>query len=253
MNNEELIKVYQNTKEICVDIPAPDSVKYIGIHYKGEMHSRKTEGNVIVEPLDTVSALIKYSNRKNTKGFQKSNAILNNASSKRPGGGILSGQKAQEESLFRCSNLFHIPNSFYSILSNEFIYTKEAFFVKDVNYKIINPIQADVITMPAVNLNKTHIDNLKTQDSIENYEQVMIEKIEKIFDVAAFHLCDNLILGAWGCGVFKNEPKVVAEFFNKVIEKKRMLFDNIIFAVINDKNSVANNYEIFLNTIKTEF
>jgi uncharacterized protein (TIGR02452 family) len=107
--------------------------------------------------------------------------------------------------------------------------------------------------MPAINLNKTHIDNLQNQDSVLNYEQIMIEKIEKMFDIAAFHLCDNIILGAWGCGVFKNDPKVIAGFFNKVIEKKRMLFDNIVFAVINDNNSVANNYEIFKNTIKTKF
>lgn len=253
MNKEQLIQIYQNTKLVCSDVAKPDSAKCIQVDYVGDIHSRKMEGNVIIEPMDTVSALIKYINPENTKGYQKSNAVLNMASSKRKGGGVENGSMAQEECLFRCSNLFNIPDSFYPILQKEFIYTRGASFVKNSKYQVIIPVEADVITMPAVNLNKTHQDNLQNQDSVENYEEIMIEKIEKMFDIAAFHMCDNIILGAWGCGVFKNDPKVVAGFFNKVIEKKRMLFDNIVFAVINDNNSVANNYEIFKNTIKTEF
>lgn len=248
MNKEELIKVYEHTKFICSYLTKPDSAKYVQVSYNGENYVRKMSGNVIVEPMDTVSAMMKHFS------LDKSVAVLNMASSKRKGGGVENGSIAQEECLFRCSNLFHIPDSFYPILQKEFIYSKNATFVKDSNYQVMVPIEnVDVITMPAINLNKTHQDNLQNKDSVENYEQVMIEKIEKMFDVAAFHLCDNIILGAWGCGVFKNDPKTVAGFFDKVIEKKRMLFDNIIFAVINDKNSVANNYEIFKNTIKTEF
>lgn len=244
MNKEELIQVYKNTKEICDDITVPISLKYSSKIERNSFHISKN-GNVIVEPLDTVSALIKY-------GTQKT-AVLNMASSRRKGGGVENGSQAQEECLFRCSNLFMIPDDFYPILSNEFIYTNSATFVKNVNYSTILPLEADVITMPAINLNKTHIDNLKTQDSDENYEQIMIEKIEKMLDVAVLNLCDNIILGAWGCGVFKNEPTIVAGFFNKVIEQKRMFFDNIVFAVINDKNSVANNFEIFSNIIKTDY
>jgi len=247
MDKEQLIQVYEHTKLICSDIAKPDSVKYIQVYYSGELHNRNMKGNVIMEPMDTVSALIKH------YSSDKALAVLNMASSRRKGGGVENGSIAQEECLFRCSNLFNIPDSFYPILQKEFIYTRGASFVKNSDYQIIIPIEADVITMPAINLNKTHQDNLQNQDSVENYENIMVEKIEKMFDVAAYHLCDNLILGAWGCGVFKNDPTVVAGFFNKVIEKKRMLFDNIIFAVINDKNSVANNYEIFKNTIKTEF
>jgi uncharacterized protein (TIGR02452 family) len=59
-----------------------------------------------------------------------------------------------------------------------------------------------------------------------------------------------LILGAWGCGVFKNDPEKIAQYFKDSIigEGYGSLYKKIIFAVINDHNSVANNYEIF-NTI----
>jgi len=247
MSREKLIQIYQNTKVVCSDVSIPDSVKSICLFVGTYGSGKEKNGNVIIEPMDTVSALIQHC------ASNKTTAVLNMASSKRKGGGVENGSMAQEECLFRCSNLFTIPDAFYPILQKEFIYTRGASFVKNSEYQVIIPVEADVITMPAINLNKTHQDNLQNQDSVENYEEIMIEKIEKMFDIAAFHMCDNIILGAWGCGVFKNDPKVVAGFFNKVIEKKRMFFDNIIFAVINDNNSVANNYEIFKNTIKTKF
>jgi len=246
MNKEKLIEVYQHTKSVCASIEVPSSKK---IHFSNANYFIvEKEGklkNVVVEPLDTVSALIKYCHKKT--------AVLNMASSKRKGGGVENGSQAQEECLFRCSNLFNIPDTFYPILSTEMIYTEGATFVKDANYSLIYPMVADVITLPAINLNKTHIDNLQTQDSADNYESVMTKKIESMLDVAIHHNCDNIILGAWGCGVFKNDPKTVAELFNKVIEKRYNFFDNIVFAVINDKNSVGNNYEVFSNTIKTKF
>lgn len=214
MNKEQLIQVYEHTKAICADFAKPLSFKHtvkIGITKtfgdKG--------GNIIVEPLDTVSALIKYGN----KNLKSKTAVLNMASSKRKLGGILSGAIAQEESIGRCSNLFMIPDVYYPIASNEFIYTHQATFVKDVNYNTIFPIDADVVTMPAINLNKTHIDNKNTDSSTEGYEELMTYKIEQILASAIINECDNIILGAWGCGVFKNDPKVVSDLFNKVLEK----------------------------------
>ncbi len=244
MNKEELIQVYKDTKENCIGILVPESEK----HSKSlESKVVPKKGEIIIEPLDTVSALIKYYDLNNVT------AVLNMCSSKRLGGGVENGSVAQEECLFRCSNLFTIPNTFYPILSDEYIYTIEASFIKNANYEIMPTITADVITMPAINLNKTHIDNKITKDSANNYNAVMIEKIEKMFDSASFHMCNNLILGAWGCGVFKNDPNVVAGLFNQVIVRKRLLFDKIIFAIINDNNSVANNYEIFKKVIKTDY
>lgn len=243
MNKEQLIQVFEHTKNMCVDFPTPLSLKHITKIEVSKIFNKKS-GNIIVEPLDTVSALLKY-------GIRGKTAILNNASSKRKLGGILHGQIAQEESIGRCSNLFMIPDAYYPIASDEFIYTHDATFVKNVDYSPIVPIDCDVITMPAVNLNKSHIDNKQTQDSVENYDELMTFKIEQILSSAILNGCDNIILGAWGCGVFKNDPKVIAEFFNKALSKEelRFQFENIVFAVINDKNSVANNYEIFLETI----
>jgi len=247
MWKEELIPVYENTIELCKDITPPNSVKFyepqrIRSHKKGS-------GNIIVESLDTVSALVKYAPLGKT-------AILNMASSKRKGGGVLKGAVAQEECLFRCSNLFHIQDSFYPIQSNEFIYTFGATFIKDFHYNVMTPVQADVITMAAINLNKTHIDNIGTKDEVEDYDKLLEYKIGCMLNSAVVAECDNLILGAWGCGVFKNDPSVVAKMFKRALDfgyvagATKGCFENVVFAIINDHNSVKNNYQIFKDILE---
>jgi len=237
MNKEELIQVFENTKELCSEVNPPTSQKYTFEDLK-----RNEYGNVTVEPTDTVSSIIKYSSQGKT-------LALNMASSKRPGGGVANGSIAQEECLFRCSNLFEISKEMYPLTTNEFIYSKDVTFIKDKDYKTVFPVYCDVITIAAVNLNTGHIDNPEPVNPLE-YKNIMLRKMDIIFKVARENKIDNIILGAWGCGVFKNDPNMVAELFNLSLAPYRECFKNIVFAVINDKNSVANNYEIFNNRIK---
>jgi uncharacterized protein (TIGR02452 family) len=76
-------------------------------------------------------------------------------------------------------------------------------------------------------------------------------KIKLMLSLAYLNNCDNIILGAWGCGVFKNDPQTIANFFHEilVLEEYKYMFNKVIFAVINDNNSVGNNYEIFKNIL----
>lgn len=56
----------------------------------------------------------------------------------------------------------------------------------------------------------------------------------------------NIILSAFGCGVFKNEPDIMSKFFYKILVKEGYsnYFDNVVFSIINDRNSVGNNFDI---------
>lgn len=240
MSREKLIEIYADTKFICANIPVPHTEKFTSVPFSQLIEKK---GTVIIEPLDTVSALIKYAALGKT-------TVLNMASAKKCGGGVEKGAMAQEECLFRCSNLFTISNELYPMAINELIYTQDASFVKDVNYNPIEPIKVDVITIAAPNLNKSYEGNIIDQEIVDNYDSIMIQKLVSIWDIGALNKCDNLILGAWGCGVFKNDPNVLVELFNRVLAHKREMFDNIVFAVINDQNSVGNNYEIFKNKIQ---
>lgn len=233
----KLIDVFNHTKELFLEQVPPLSEKVNWDKDFGKLTSKK-EGltnKIIVEPIDSVSALLKFS----TKGEKI--CILNMASAKRKGGGVENGAQAQEECLFRCSNLFTIPDEFYPLNDNELIYTHKASFIKNYKYMEIPVIECDVITIPAINTNNT-----ETYYTPLDYFITTKCKIINMLNMALLNNCSTIILGAWGCGVFKNDPKTIATLFKEILEdEKYKEFNNIIFPIINDKNSVGSNFEIF--------
>ena len=76
----------------------------------------------------------------------------------------------------------------------------------------------------------------------------MIKRIKKILIATAKNNQKNIILGAYGCGVFKNNPTDVANYFKTILknEKYEKLFKKIVFAIYDRDNSKK---EIFENII----
>lgn len=123
------------------------------------------------------------------------------------------------------------------------VYTNDAVFFKDFEYIIIDHITVDVVTIPALNLNPfAKYDNL---ESVGNYEKITLTKMDMLFKLPFMNGCENILLGAWGCGVFSNDPTIMANLFKKYIENNNGMFKNIVFPIINDHNSTGNNYQIF--------
>ena len=161
MNKKQLINVFQDTVKRFDDIPTNSvTTKHSFDEIRMTLDGRTP--NVSVINSDTVSAATLYSKLGKT-------CILNMASWKHPGGGVERGAQAQEECLFRCSNLFEIPNYLYPLKSDEGIYTKDAVFIKDKFYQPMSPITVDVVTISAINLKSNH--------KPEDYEKTMIKKI----------------------------------------------------------------------------
>jgi len=224
-----LINVYKDTLEKTENLSTPNTRK---ITFDDIQFSKNTP-NVSVIGVDSVSAL--ELNPNNT-------CILNMASAKHPGGGVAKGSSAQEESLFRCSNLHHISTSFYPLKENEALYSTNVSFIKNVKYIWMETKVCDVITIAASNLNyggypKNFSETDEYIDLIKNKMRLMLSSD-----------CENIILGAWGCGVFGNNPETIANLFKEVI-KEGTDIKNVIFAVINDHNSVGNNYNVFKNIL----
>lgn len=234
MNKEELIKVFENTEKIFETIENVSVTTKLNLSNLVEIKKSDTLVKISVINSDTVSAANVYSKLGKT-------GILNMASAKKAGGGVKNGARAQEESLFRCSNLFQsVIQEFYPIGLDQAIYTSDAIFIKDFNYNRIEPFMVDVVTIPALNLN----DNAKYDDLdiVSSYEQITKSKIELMLNLLHFNKCENIVLGSWGSGVFKNDPFIMATYFYDVIKKYRYSFKNIVFAIINDHNSVSDNY-----------
>ena len=244
--NKNLIEVFQDTlAQSQFQYPISDTTKYNFNSILKDLYRDKSPtltykedtSKIEVLPIDTVSAAV---------DFQGKVAILNMASAKRPGGGVGNGARAQEECLFRCSNLATSINpNFYPLKEDEALYTKDAIFFKDKNYDYMVPIKVDVITIPAVNLNA--IAKYDVFQKTNNYEKLTKDKIRLMLSIPILDDTKSLILGAWGCGVFKNDPTKMAQYFYDVLIGEGYIkqLDKVIFAIINDHNSVGNNYQIF--------
>ena len=237
MNN--LIEVFEDTKQYTLDNNLTKSKTTKHTFLEIEPANGLTKSNISVINSDTVSAALDFSLLGKT-------ALLNMASYKRPGGGVRNGARAQEECLFRCSNLSEvIPTSHYPLKEDECVYTSAGVFFKDFNYDYITPTEIDVITIAAINLNGYELTDFK------QYIKTNKDKIRLMLSLAIKNEVRNIILGAWGCGVFKNNPVQIATFFKEVLDEGyNSYFDNVVFAIINDHNSVDNNLEIFKSILQ---
>ncbi|MFM2393398.1 MAG: hypothetical protein RLZZ546_1380 [Bacteroidota bacterium] len=182
-------------------------------------------------------------------------AALNFASAKNPGGGFIGGASAQEESLARSSSLYHSlikdktmydynkGNSTF-LYSDYVIYSPEVvFWYKDNGDSFDEPLICDVITSPAPN--KGAMIQHNRMKEMEQIESVFKERMVKVIGLAAHQKVESLILGAWGCGVFRNETDVVARLFKEVIsEKYPRNFKRIVFAIF-DQSAKKDNFNKF--------
>lgn len=237
--NDQNIEIYKDTLLKATQYPIAVTKKYtfgsVQYHLKHQLIMDTANCEIVVINSDSVTQMMVES--------ENHVAILNMASRKRPGGGVAKGSRAQEESLFRCSNLgLSISNEHYPLKDDELLYTTGATFFKDFYYNDTpDAYVCDVITCAAINLNG--LDEVPS-----NYEELTRNKVAAIFDVALYNGADTLILGAWGCGVFKNDPAFIAQLFKEAAIARKKNFLKVIFAIINDHNSVANNYSIFEKT-----
>ncbi|MBW4513283.1 MAG: TIGR02452 family protein [Scytonematopsis contorta HA4267-MV1] len=172
-------------------------------------------------------------------------AVLNFASAKNPGGGFLNGAQAQEESLARSSALyssllkcrehydFHRSES--SLLySHRIIYSPACpVFRTDDGTLLEKPYLVDFITSPAPNAGQ--IRRQKLEDEKKIY-QVLQERGSKLLSLAVIHNCDALVLGAWGCGVFRNDPSMVAQMFSDFLLPEGQFwgrFKSVLFSILD--------------------
>jgi len=167
---------------------------------------------------------------------------LNFASAKNPGGGFLKGSQAQEESLARSSGLYpciaqmedmyrynrNLPTCLYS---DYMIYSPDVpVFKNDRGERLAQSYAVSFLTAPAVNAGVVR----ERQPELEaRIHAVMLERIRKLLAVIWQQGADSLVLGAYGCGVFRNRPADVAGYFRQVLHDERfgVLFRQIVFAV----------------------
>lgn len=179
-------------------------------------------------------------------------AILNFASGKNAGGGFLKGTMAQEESITYSSSLYLSLKKFQYIYdenrknktafySDNMFYSPNIVVFRDENYKLINPYKLNVISSASPN-KRAILENEKNK--INEIYPTLKRRIYKILQITQENNQDALVLGAYGCGVFFNDPEMVAEIFYEYLNNDfKNVFKEIIFAIY-DKND-SENIKIF--------
>lgn len=183
-------------------------------------------------------------------------ACLNFASAKNPGGGFLNGSLAQEEALACASGLYPClltAREYYernranrsALYLNLAIFSPLVPFFRDDSGALLErPVFASVITAPAPNAGAV------AENEPGNLNQVvptMTRRAELVLRIAAAHDVERLVLGAWGCGVFGNDPRVVAQIFAKLLKSTGEFtgaFDEVVFAVF-DRSEGTGTYRAF--------
>jgi uncharacterized protein (TIGR02452 family) len=184
--------------------------------------------------------------------------VLNFASAKNPGGGFLNGAQAQEESLARSSGLYSSLlkcHAFYEfhreqhdlLYSDRMIYSPRCpVFRNDEGALLEQPYYVEFITSPAPNAGV-----LQQQNDIEKIAQLEIvlrERASKFLGLAHKNGCNIVVLGAWGCGVFRNDPKLVARIFHDLLGPGKLYwqrFHRVVFSVL-DSSRNQETYKAFL-------
>ena len=183
----------------------------------------------------------------------KKPAVLNFASAKNPGGGFLNGAMAQEEALAASSGLYStllLHDTFYNVNRNcgtmmytdHAIYSPDVVFFRDGDFKLLpEPVTASVLTLPAVNRGQVMLRG----ENSEKAKAVMKDRMRLCLALFAHQKDTDLILGAYGCGVFKNDPKDVALWWKALLEDEGYgrFFKNVLFAVLDRGESTISLFK----------
>ncbi|MFF7765140.1 TIGR02452 family protein [Streptomyces massasporeus] len=172
-------------------------------------------------------------------------AVLNFASARNPGGGYLNGAQAQEEALCRASALYTClleARAFYDHhrAHRDPFYTDRVthspavpVFRDDRGGLLAEPYTAGFLTSPAPNAGVVH---RTAPERAAELPRTLAARAERVLETAAAHGYRRLVLGAWGCGVFRNDPAQVAEAFRALLGpggRFAQAFEHVVFGVLD--------------------
>ena len=279
VTKDEMVTVFRDTMDFCdtdenLKQSIRDSIKgtvfYGATDYPPLPERKFKKTTVTVVKRRTLEAAIAAQK----KYLELRIAVHNFASASNPGGGVLHGSRAQEESLCRCSTLYPVLNSdanrknFYSVNrerknplhDDACIYTPEITVCKsDTDKPTRLPRDkwdlVDVVTVAAPNLrerpnNIYNPGNAKpAKISDEELFALQEKRLRHMFAVVAHHGAEIFVTGAFGCGAFQNNPKVVAEAYKKILAEFDGCFKEVVFAIYC-RPQETQNFDAFKRILK---
>lgn len=228
------IRKVQNTAENSTKVFKTDELnQLLDTPISGESSYTTTFEVVNSTTLDCIRAL--------TQEGETQILCLNFASARNPGGGFLKGSEAQEESIARATGLYNCQlrakpyydknRAFSSCLYSDYmIYSPNVPVIKNEKGILLDDYTTvSIITAPAPNAG---VIKRQEPDNISNIKSTFARRIGMVLSIAKMHQHDTLVLGAWGCGVFQNDPEEVAKLFKEAFHNKfKDKFKRVVFAI----------------------
>ena len=179
--------------------------------------------------------------------------VLNFANPVEPGGGVTRGARAQEEDLCRRSTLYLSLNSvaaepYYrensaahpGLFTHNALVSPHVWVLRSADMAFMRePVEVAVITMAA-----PYVPYTVAVTSAE-LRATVATRIEGMLRIAESLGYDRLVLGAWGCGVFGNDPEQVASCFREALSRCGGAFQQVRFAVPGP----SHNHEVFARVL----
>ena len=200
-------------------------------------------------------------------------AVMNFANAFHAGGGVKKGSSAQEESLCRTSTLYPLlyrrtlRDTFYKYhhdlgtakATDSLVYTEGVIICKtdeDLPKRMPKEewVTVDVITIAAPDLRDKSNQHapLVSGGTYMNSAELFgyhVKRAIHMLTCAAAKGADILVLGAFGCGAFQNDPEVVARAYKVALEEFPKVFRQIEFAVYCPPGG-GRNYEVFKRVLE---
>ncbi len=187
-----------------------------------------TQAETLVLNVDSTEAVLQYPKA----------ALLNFASYRHAGGGFITGAWAQEEALCHDSTLYNVLCRFENFYAenekslNRSLYTDRAIFSPGIIFRRGGKqAECGVITCAAPNFSAARGRGVSEKEN----GAALRQRVDFVISIAEEQGCDTVILGAWGCGVFGQDPAVMARLF-----KERLAATTIklaVFAVPGQNNN----------------
>ena len=277
MSREENIEVFEDTERLCKENKAiKDALKHSINGQKLILETDEMEkpdlsvfesgARVRVSKKRTFEAASAYGSEKV--------AVLNFASATNPGGGVTRGAGAQEECLCRCSGMyfcldrdelwdkFYTPHreAHFPAYNDDIVYTPDLLvFKSDTETPRLMREQdwyrVNVITCAAPNVraltdkvNKGEIKDIKIITP-GRLQEIHEKRLRRILDIAVMNGNETIVLGAYGCGAFGNDPEMVVRAAVAVLPDYLHAFKEIEYAVYCPPKD-DTNYRVFDRVLK---
>ena len=237
----ERIYCWEDTKKVAASMPRPPKSHKLTLDPNLEMDKGFSMTRLIVDDEDSLDCGLKYVHANDP-------VVLNLADDCWAGGCVDLGSAAQEESIFRRTNLcMTLDQRLYPLKDDEGIYSPNVTIFKQsegYRWAPMVPFQRiALMTVPGVKYPRFRDDRLCSAD-VERLKT----KIKTMLHIAYVFEHDTVILGASGCGAWKCPRVHVAEIFREVLEDYMGVFENVVFAIkraTGDHQNERDNFEVF--------